>query len=101
LKEAEIIKSIKEYLKTVENCFYWKEHGSQFGQAGIPDIIVCLNGKFIALEAKTEKGKASVLQEITLRKIRNAGGIAEIVRSVEEVKQIIEKIKNKGDYNAN
>ena len=99
MKEAEIIQSIKEYLKTVDNCFYWKEHGSQFGQAGIPDIIVCLNGKFVALEVKTEKGKVSVLQEITLRKIRNAEGIAEIVRSVEDVKQIIKDLKMYGDYN--
>lgn len=93
MKESEIIKAVKEYLKTVDNCFYWKEHGSQYGQAGIPDIIICLDGRFIALEVKTAKGKVSILQQVTLRKIKNAGGIAEVVRSVEEVKKIIERIR--------
>ena len=93
MKESEIISAIKEYLKTVNNCFYWKEHGGEFGQAGIPDIICCLNGKFIAFEVKTDKGKTTVLQEITLRKIRRAGGYAEVVRSVSDVKTIIEKLR--------
>lgn len=93
MKESEIISVIKEYLKTVSNCFYWKEHGGEFGQAGIPDIICCLSGKFIAFEVKTDKGKTTVLQEITLRKIRRAGGYAEVVRSVSDVKTIIEKLR--------
>lgn len=93
MKEKEIIAAIKEYLKTINNCFYWKEHGSQFGQAGIPDIICCLKGKFIAFEVKTEKGKTTILQEVTIRKIRIAGGYAEVVRSVEDVKAIIEKLR--------
>lgn len=101
MKETDLIIKIKQYLKTVDNCFYWKEHGSQFGQAGIPDIIICLNGRFIALEVKTEKGKVSVLQEVILRKIRKAGGIAEVVRSVEGVRRIIEEIKINGEYNGN
>jgi mevalonate kinase len=93
MKESEIIAGIKDYLKTVDNCFYWKEHGSQFGQAGIPDIICCIGGRFIAFEVKTDKGKTTVLQEITLRKIRKAGGTAEVVRSVREVKDLIERLK--------
>jgi mevalonate kinase len=93
VKENEIIADIKDYLKTVDNCFFWKEHGGQFGQAGIPDIIVCLNGRFIALEVKTEKGKITVLQEVTLRKIRKAGGTAEVVRSVADVKAILTKLR--------
>ena len=93
MKESEIISAIKEYLKTVSNCFYWKEHGGEYGQAGIPDIICCLSGKFIAFEVKTDKGKTTVLQEITLRKIRRAGGYAEVVRSVSDVKTIIEKLR--------
>ena len=93
MKESEIISAVKEYLKTVEGCFFWKEHGGQFGQAGLPDLIVCLNGRFIAFEVKAEKGKTTVLQEVTLRKIRKAGGIAEVVRSVEDAKAVIKKLR--------
>ena len=93
MKESEIITAIKGYLKTVEDCFFWKEHGGQFGQAGIPDIIICLGGRFIALEVKTEKGKPTALQEVTLRRIRKAGGTAEVVRSVADVMTVIEKLR--------
>jgi len=93
MKEAEIIAAVKDYLKTVDNCFFWKEHGGQYGQAGIPDIIVCLSGRFVAFEVKTEKGKTTVLQAVTLRKIQKAGGTAEVVRSVEDARRIIEKLR--------
>ena len=93
MKENDIIADIKEYLKTVDNCFYWKEHGGQFGQAGIPDIICCIGGRFVAFEVKTEKGKTTVLQEVTLRKIRKAGGTAEVARSVADVKAVIERLR--------
>lgn len=91
--EKEIIAAIKEYLKTVENCFYWKEHGGQFGTAGIPDIIVCYRGRFIAFEVKTAAGKVTVLQAVTIKRILKAGGIALVVRSVEEVRQIMDSLK--------
>jgi len=93
MKESEITTAIKGYLKTVEGCFFWKEHGGQFGQAGIPDIIVCLGGRFVALEVKTEKGKPTALQEVTLRRIRKAGGTAEVVRSVKDVRAVIQKLR--------
>ncbi len=59
--------------------------------AGIPDIIACVNGRFIAFEVKTPSGKATKLQEATIRKILNAGGVAAVVHSVDEVKAILEK----------
>lgn len=92
MKEQEIVNDIKKYLQTIPNLFYWKEHGGQFGTAGIPDIIVCYKGKFIAFECKRPGGKPTVLQKITINKIAKAGGIVKIVTSVEEVKQIIDNI---------
>lgn len=93
MKENEIIKQIKDYLKTVGGCFHWKEHGGQFGTAGIPDIIACVGGRFVAFEVKAERGKLTVLQAVTLRQIQAAGGIAEVVRSADEARAIIEKLK--------
>jgi hypothetical protein len=95
MNESEIVKCIKAYLKTVDNCFFWKEHGGQYGQGGLPDIIACIGGRFAAFEVKTDKGKTTALQEITLRKIREAGGVAELVRSVEDVRRVIAQIQNK------
>ena len=61
-----------------------------YGTAGIPDIIACINGKFVAFEVKTEIGKTTALQDATIRKINAAGGTAVVVRSVAEVRTIIE-----------
>ena len=57
-----------------------------------PDVIACIGGRFFAFEVKTEEGKATALQESVLRKIQKCGGNAAIVRSVEEVKRMLEEI---------
>lgn len=39
MKEADIVRAIMKYLKSVPGCFAWKEHGGMYGTAGIPDVI--------------------------------------------------------------
>ena len=89
MREKAIENKIKQYLKTVEDLYFFKEHGGLYGTAGVPDIICCYKGRFIALEVKAPDGKATALQDATIRRIIGAGGIARIVRSLEEVKSII------------
>ena len=91
MAESDIVKSIQRYLKTVERCFFWKEHGGMYGTAGIPDIIACINGRFFGFEVKTEKGSPTKLQESMIRKIREAGGTAAVVRSADDVKAILKQ----------
>lgn len=88
--EKDIVAAIMKYLRTLPKCFCWKEHGGMYGTAGIPDIIACVDGRFYGFEVKTEKGKPTALQEATIRKILAAGGEAVIVRSVDEVRSILE-----------
>ena len=91
MKEKTIEKRIKEYLKTIDDLFYWKVFSGMYCTAGIPDIVICYKGQFIALEVKAPDGKPTALQIETIKKIREAGGVAEVVRSVEEVREIITK----------
>ena len=91
--EKDITAAITRYLKTVPCCFFWKEYGGQYGTAGLPDIIVCYRGRFVAFEVKTATGRPSKLQEITIAKIKAAKGEAFIVRSVEEVKRILDSLE--------
>lgn len=93
MKEADIVRAILKYLKTVPGCFAWKEHGGMYGTAGIPDIICCYKGRFLGLEVKTETGKPTALQEATIRKILGCDGIAQVVRSVSEVRAIIDSLQ--------
>lgn len=90
MKEADIVKAIMNYLKTVPGCFCWKEHGGMYGTAGIPDIIACINGRFFGFEVKTKGEKPTKLQDATIRKILAAGGTALVVRSVDEVRTAVD-----------
>ena len=90
--EQDVVNLIKKYLQTIPNLFFWKEHGGQYGTAGIPDIIICYKGKFIAFECKRPGGKPTILQKITINKIEKAKGIVKIVTSVDQVKEVIEQI---------
>ena len=90
MNESDIVKAIMRYLKGIPGCFCWKEHGGMYGTAGIPDIIACIGGHFYGFEVKTEKGKPTKLQEAVIRKILAAGGTALVVRSVDEVRAVLE-----------
>lgn len=72
--ESDFVKKIKIYLKSKNVWFikYWA--GNDFTKAGIPDILACHKGEFIAIEVKAKTGKPSLLQIVTLRKIRDSGG---------------------------
>ena len=93
--EKDIVAAIMRYLKTVPNTFCFKEHGGIYGTAGIPDVIVCFKGRFVAFEVKTPSGKLTKLQEITIQKIKAAKGEAYKVTSVEDVKSILDSLEVK------
>jgi len=65
-----------------------------YGTAGIPDIICCIDGRFVAFEVKTPSGKLTKLQEITIQRINDANGKAYKVTSVEEVIQILDRLED-------
>ncbi len=91
--ESALIQKIRKYLATVPECFFWKEHGGQYGTAGIPDIIVCYKGRFVALEAKVGVNMPTKLQAATIDKIRQAGGTAAVVYSIEDVKAVLSEME--------
>jgi hypothetical protein len=90
--EKDIVNKIMRYLKTVPDCFCWKQHGGAYGTAGLPDIICCISGRFVAFEVKTPTGKLSTIQEVTIRRIKESKGEAFKVMSVEEVKSVLKNL---------
>lgn len=93
MNEAQLIQNIKKYLATLPECFFWKEHGGQYGTAGIPDIIVCYKGRFCGLEAKVGRNQPTKLQTVTIKQIHKAGGTAAVVRSVDDVRTVIAEME--------
>jgi hypothetical protein len=59
--------------------YHFMPPGMGLGRSGIPDIIGCKNGKFLAIECKAGKGKTTALQERELIAICNAGGFTFVV----------------------
>lgn len=95
MTEKDIVNRIMKYLKTVPQAFCWKEHGGMYGTAGLPDIICCVKGRFVAFEVKQPSGKLTKLQEVTITKIRAAKGEAFKVTSAYDVKVILENLEGK------
>ena len=65
--------SMCDYQTMANICTQLKEqHGGMYGTAGIPDIIACINRRFVAFEVKTPTSHMTKLQEITIQKIKDA-----------------------------
>jgi hypothetical protein len=66
------------------------------GRAGVPDIIVCFNGLFIAIECKAGKGKTTALQDRELAAIKQAGGISTVINetNIELVEKILSEVQH-------
>jgi len=64
-----------------------KKHGVYYffpatygmGRSGVPDIICCIKGRFLAIECKANGNKPTALQEREINLIHQAGGIAIVV----------------------
>ena len=85
---------IKSYLKSI-GAYFIKTHGDRFSKVGTPDIIACVNGRFVAIEVKAENGKPSELQLYHLEQIRNAGGISYLLypKDFEQFKKDMEELR--------
>lgn len=85
---------IKDFLKS-QNCWYIKYFANRMTKSGIPDILACVNGYFVAIEVKAENGKPSELQLWNRDKIKESGGIAIILypKDFEDFKKLIIKLK--------
>lgn len=77
--------SIRNLLKTC-GIFHYKNHGGLGSAPGLPDITGCLkDGRAFWIEVKTPAGRLSDHQVRFIKNIQDAGGIAFVARSVDDV----------------
>ena len=90
--ETRLQKKMQARLKA-RGAYVAKIHGNIYSE-GIPDLLVCYKGRFIALEVKTPENKkgATPLQAGNIRAIRKARGLAYVVRTVEAVDKILDYV---------
>lgn len=103
MKEADLqkhtMKKLKEYfMDNKGNNVYFFNTADGFTK-GVPDILLCVCGQFVAIELKVGNNKLTDLQKHILYSIKKAGGIGEVAWSWEEVRDIINKILKKNNKN--
>ena len=86
VKESDIQKKILNWLKAEG---YWAVKTISTNRNGTPDILTCVNGRFVGIEVKTPTGKTSKLQDYQINAIIEAGGHAFVARSVDDVKNVL------------
>lgn len=62
-----------------------------YAQAGVPDIIACIKGRFVAIEVKKPNKEPSAIQYAFLEAINRCGGIAFWADNLEDVKNKLKK----------
>lgn len=88
--EAKVKAKVKKLLDELR--IYWffpATHG--YGRSGVPDIIGCFAGLFVAVECKAGKGKLTALQEREIERIKEAGGFTFVARedNIDELRRLL------------
>lgn len=88
--EAKLQEDVIAWLKS-NGCYVYRAMGNAMAAKGTPDILCCIDGTFVAFELKKEHNGAygvTKSQEVRMRQIRKAGGLAYAVASVDEVERV-------------
>lgn len=102
--EAGLEEKTKEWLKTLPGVFYFKAVGGAYQLQGLPDLIICWAGHFVAIELK-KPGRldklpykpgspTEVLQVRNIAAIKAAGGYAGIFDDLQEIKDFLLALTN-------
>ena len=92
--EAKVLKACIKYLEDLD-CYVLRTSAGftsfdgrnvSIGRAGLPDILCCIAGKFVAVECKAERGRVSEAQQRQHEFIRRRNGIVIIPHSVDELR---------------
>lgn len=90
-REAAFKALVQRDLKTLRHAWFFKSQ--EVSIRGIPDMIICLGGRFVAIELKRDfRAKADALQRYNLNRIAEAGGRA-IVASPESWDEILAELR--------
>ena len=67
-------------------------------RSGVPDILACVNGRFVGIEVKGPGGKPSPLQLYHIGKIWESGGVGVVVwpEDFDRLKELVGRLKEGG-----
>lgn len=87
--KAQVIKMLKDI-----KAYYFYPVANGYMSSGVPDIVACVNGKFVGIECKAGDNKPTALQTKNLLNITNAGGTATVINenSLDDLKQLLKDL---------
>ena len=73
---------------------FWatKVHGDPMQERGVPDILACIDGRFLACETKELGEEPSSIQLYQLSKIREALGVTVVPTELGDVQRVVAEI---------
>jgi Holliday junction resolvase len=88
--ESKVKKKVVALLKAAGAYYFYPVTGG-FGASGVPDIIVCHKGRFIAIECKAGTNKPTKLQQKNIADIIANGGVALVVNelNIDDVSRVL------------
>ena len=92
--EAKVKAKIVDILKD-EDVYYFFPATHGYGRSGVPDIIACVDGRFLGIECKAGTNKPTALQVRELQRIRHANGVAVVAneQNWEMIRPLVRKLK--------
>lgn len=88
-RESTLSDQVMKWLREQPFVYAVKYPGGMYGTKGTPDVLCCINGRFVAFELKSDIGKVTKLQEAAIARIRMSGGTAIVVRTLDAVKNVV------------
>jgi len=85
--EAKVKTKIRAYLASIPAVWYCQPIGGAYSSHGVPDIVGCVRGQMFAIEVKAPGKSRTVtpLQQRQLEAIMQAGSLAMVAESVDQV----------------
>lgn len=93
--EGKVKARLKKHLDEM-GIYHFSPFQAGMGRAGVPDVIGCYRGLFVAFECKAGKGKTTALQEREINAIRTAKGLAFVINeeNVDNIQELLRWTKN-------
>lgn len=102
--ESVLVKAIQRMVKkTDQSIWVFKVVGNPYQMSGVPDLLLCVNGLLVGMEVKAPRpgesldharGRATVQQLAVIDDLHRAGAMAEVVCSVEEAQDLLDRARN-------
>lgn len=91
-KEQDIQISIMNYISSIGGLPVKFNNIGIYAKAGVPDILACIKGRFVAIEVKKPGNRPSSLQENFINAVNQIGGFAFWADNLQDVKDKLKEL---------